>query len=224
MIGNPLDVRQVYFCDCGIIEFCRPGQILIDMTTSSPPLAKEIYEAAKAKGVEALDAPVTGAEIGAIKGTLTIMVGGDLATFERCISLFEIIGSKIVYHGAAGNGHHCKLANQITVAGAISGITEALAYAESNNLDQQLVLETMLDGSGHSRQMEVTGPKIINPTEHIAFYNHHFAKDLTLVNENTQLNLKMTTAVSEMFNELLKMGLSEAGFQSVIEYYRVKTT
>ena len=131
IVGYPKDVEEVYFEDGGILANANPGAYLIDMTTTSPDLSKRIYEAAKVKGMKALDAPVSGGDVGAKNGTLSIMVGGEQEDFNACKEIFSAMGTTIVYEGKPGNGQHTKMANQIAIAGAIAGVCEAMAYAKN---------------------------------------------------------------------------------------------
>jgi len=150
IVGMPSDVEEIYLDEDGIIAHAKANQILIDMTTSSPELATKIYDRAKLKAISVLDAPVTGGEIGAINGGLTIMVGGDEASFNQCEAIFNVMGANVFYFGKAGLGQHCKLANQIGIAGAMAGLTELLVYAKSNGLDTDLVLKAVSGGSAGS--------------------------------------------------------------------------
>ena len=136
IVGYPRDVEEVYFGGGGIIASARPGALIVDMTTSSQALAGRIWEAGKARGLRPLDAPVTGGDTGAKAGTLSVLVGCDRADFDACLPLFHAMGRIIVHMGAAGAGQHAKLANQIAIAGALSGVCEALAYARANGLDR----------------------------------------------------------------------------------------
>lgn len=133
IVGYPKDVEEVYFGDDGIVASADPGTFLIDMTTTSPKLAVRIYEDAAKAGLKALDAPVTGGDTGAREGTLTILAGGDEADFNACMPLFEAMGKNIKYEGKAGNGQHTKMCNQIAIAGAISGVCEAMVYANATD-------------------------------------------------------------------------------------------
>ncbi|MCL2588953.1 MAG: NAD(P)-dependent oxidoreductase, partial [Oscillospiraceae bacterium] len=161
MVGYPADVEEVYFGSGGVLENASPGALVIDSTTSTPDLAVRIAEAAVAKGLEPLDAPVTGGEKGAIAGTLTIMVGGERGAFDRAMPLFEAMGETIRYQGPAGNGQHCKMANQIGIASAISGLCEAVAYCDTVGLDPALVLDTIRGGSAGSAQMNLLYGKVL---------------------------------------------------------------
>lgn len=143
MVGYPSDVKEV-FCDRGgIFDSAKPGALAIDMTTSSPSLAQQLYEQGKEKGIRVMDAPVSGGDSGARNATLSIMVGGDEADFAEAMPLFECMGKNIILMGPAGSGQHTKAANQIAVAGATAAYTEALVYAQKAGLDPQKMLSAI---------------------------------------------------------------------------------
>jgi len=222
MVGYPADVEQVYFGAEGILEHAKSGALVIDATTSRPDLAQRIAEEAKRRGLRALDAPVTGGEIGAINGTLTIMVGGEEADFEQALPLFEAMGKVICYHGAAGSGQHCKAANQIGVAAAIAGLCEALTYAKAVGLDPVRVVETIKSGSAGSAQMNMLAPKVLAGDDSPAFYLKHFLKDLQITLEESESRgqaLPQTRGVMEMYQALSERGLGDCGTQALIRYY-----
>ena len=158
IVGYPTDVIEVYDT---VIEYAKRGTILVDMTTSSPRLAIDLYHMAKQKGLPMLDAPVTGGDVGANKGTLSIMVGGDEAIFHKVLPLFKLMGTTVTYMGEAGSGMHAKLANQTAIAGNIIGICEALTYAKEKNLDLNKMLSVIVGGSASSWQAANNGPKMI---------------------------------------------------------------
>ena len=153
MVGFPNDVEEVYFGESGIFSAAEEGTYLIDMTTTSPKLSVKIYNAAKERKMHALDAPVSGGDTGAKNGTLSIMVGGDREAFDACHDIFAAMGTNIIYEGPAGCGQHTKMANQIALGGAISGVCEALAYAKAVGLDQQTMLDSISAGAAGSWQM-----------------------------------------------------------------------
>ncbi|MFR5601410.1 MAG: NAD(P)-dependent oxidoreductase [Lachnospiraceae bacterium] len=223
MIGAPKDVEEVYFGENGILNHAQPGTCLIDMTSSQPALAVRIYEAAKAKGLKALDAPVTGGDRGAKAGTLTILAGGDQETFEQCRPVFEAMGKTIVYEGKAGNGQHTKLCNQIAVAGAVAGVCESLAYAKRVGLDLQTVFDTISTGSAGSVQMNAQAPKIIAGNYDPGFFVRHFIKDMTLANGEaleSGLTLPVLQAVLSQYQQLEKDGMGELGIQALEKGYQ----
>ena len=177
MIGTPEDVRDVYLGKGGILKSAKEGSLVIDMTTSSPQLADEIYQEAERVGVFSLDAPVSGGDIGAKNGTLSIMVGGDEQTFEAARPLFEIMGENIVFPGTAGSGQHCKMANQIAVASTMMGVCEALQYSKKAGLSPETVLASIEAGAAGSWTLSNLGPRMINGEFGPGFYVKHFSKD-----------------------------------------------
>lgn len=222
IIGYPKDVEEVYFSEEGVIANATKGMYLIDMTTTSPQLSKRIYEEAKQKGVFALDAPVSGGDIGAKNGTLSIMVGGDKEAFEACHSLFEAMGTTIIYEGKAGNGQHTKMANQIAIAGAVAGVAEAIAYAKDKDLDLDKMFQSISKGAASSMQMSVNGAKMIDKDYAPGFYLKHFTKDMNIAMEEAQadsLQLEVLECVLRMYLDLEEKGLADAGTQAIIEYY-----
>ncbi len=180
IVGFPQDVEEVYFDEQNILDSAAPGTYLIDMTTTSPMLAKKIYEAGSGKGFRVLDAPVTGGDAGAKEGTLSILVGGKKEDYEACMPLFEAMGTNINYQGEAGCGQHAKLANQIMIAGTLSGVCEALTYAKSKGLDLQALLNSVSTGAAGSKQLDTFGPKILADDYAPGFFMKHFIKDMKL--------------------------------------------
>jgi 3-hydroxyisobutyrate dehydrogenase len=220
IVGYPSDVKEVYEV---IIQNAKKGTILVDMTTSSPTLAFYLYQKALEKGLKMLDAPVTGGDLGAIKGTLSIMVGGDEEVFNKVLPLFKLMGTTITYMGSAGSGMHAKLANQTVIAGNIMGIAEALVYAKEKNLDVNKMLSVIVGGSASSWQAANNGPKMIENDYKPGFFVKHFLKDLKLaMEEKGELPLVVLEKVTQAYQTLLDHGFSEQGTQSIIEYYLQK--
>ncbi|MEZ5324151.1 MAG: NAD(P)-dependent oxidoreductase [Verrucomicrobiales bacterium] len=154
IVGYPSDVEAVYLGKDGIIENAQAGSVLIDMTTSSPALAERIADAASAAGMSALDAPVSGGDIGAREARLSIMVGGSRDAFDRALPVLACMGKNIVYQGKAGSGQHTKMCNQIAIASGMLGVCESLAYAKKSGLDPATVLKSIErapPAAGHSR-------------------------------------------------------------------------
>ncbi|MCI6885850.1 MAG: NAD(P)-dependent oxidoreductase [Lachnospiraceae bacterium] len=223
IVGYPKDVEEVYLGENGIIANASKGAYVIDMTTSSPKLAVKIYEAAKAAGLHALDAPVTGGDSGAKAGTLTILAGGDREDFDACLPVFEAMGKNINYEGKAGNGQHTKMCNQIAIAGAISGACEALAYAKAVGLDEQTMLDSISTGAAGSAQMTNVVPRILKGDLNPGFYIKHFIKDMKLADEEAEaadVKLGMLEYVLGMYEELEKDGFGDLGTQALIRYYQ----
>lgn len=222
IVGYPKDVEEVYFGEGGVIAHADPGTCLIDMTTTSPKLAVRIYENGKKKGLPVLDAPVTGGDAGAKAGTLTILVGGDQETFEKCRSLFEAMGKNIYYEGKAGNGQHTKMCNQIAIAGALSGACEALAYAKAVGMDPAHMLESISTGAAGSAQLSNVAARILKDDYAPGFFIKHFIKDMKLADEeavNAGAHLGVLEYVLNMYQELETEGCGDLGTQALIKYY-----
>ena len=222
MLGYPADVEEVYFGPGGVLENAKPGALLIDSTTSTPDLAVKIAAQAKEKGLDALDAPVTGGERGAIDGALTIMAGGDKAAFDRAMPLFEVMGGTINYQGPAGNGQHCKAANQIGIAANISGVCEAIAYCNAVGIDPFVVVDTIKTGGAGSKQMDNMSPKILEKDDAPTFRLKHLLKDLSIAlaeSEGRGRTLPQTRSVMEIYEILEERGLGDCGIQSLFRYY-----
>ncbi|MGL6199842.1 MAG: NAD(P)-dependent oxidoreductase [Lachnospiraceae bacterium] len=225
IVGFPKDVEEVYFDEGNILDSAKDGAYLIDMTTTSPRIAEEIYKEGKAKGYHVLDAPVTGGDTGAKAGTLSILVGGDKEDYEACLTLFKAMGENINYQGQAGCGQHCKMANQIIIAGTLSGVCEALAYAEAKGLDLDTVLRSVSTGAAGSTQLNLFGPKIINEDYAPGFFIKHFIKDmkLALTEANiSELNLDVLSQTLAHYEELEAEGYGDCGTQALIKYYNIE--
>lgn len=223
IVGMPSDVREVYFDKDKIIANSKPGTILIDMTTSSPKLAKEIYQESLKNGLLCLDAPVTGGDLGAKNATLTIFVGGDEEVYNKCKPIFKAMGKVISYVGEAGNGQHAKLANQIAIAGAISAMAETITYGKAFGLNVESLVEVWGSGSAGSWQMVNMAPRALKGDLEPGFYIKHFIKDMNLAIEelkNKNITLKMLTQVRDMFQEMSNRGYDNFGTQAIIDYYK----
>lgn len=222
IVGYPKDVEEVYFGENGILAYANPGTYLIDMTTTSPKLAVRIYEAGRKKALHVLDAPVSGGDVGAQKGTLAIMVGGDREDFDACRELFSAMGTSIVHEGPAGSGQHVKMANQIAIAGAVSGVCEAIAYAKAMGVDTDKMIRTIAGGAAGSWQLSNLGPKMASGDYDPGFYIKHMIKDMKIAEEEAEgknLVLPILGKVCEMYQELEKEGKGNNGTQGLIEYY-----
>ncbi len=222
IIGVPADVESVYLDELGLIKQSKPGTILVDMTTSTPELAKRIDEAGKQQGVFCLDAPVTGGDVGAKNGTLTIMVGGEEEIFKKILPVLELMGKTIVYMGAAGSGQHTKMANQIAIAGAAIGMVEALAYSKGADLDLQSVLEALTSGSAASWQLSNMAPRIIREDFNPGFYIKHFIKDMRIASSEAkemQVELPGLDLVLSLYEECEKQNLENLGTQALYKLY-----
>ena len=225
IVGFPQDVDEVYFDEGGILESADAGAYLIDMTTTSPQISVKISKEGEEKGFHVLDAPVTGGDTGAKAGTLSILVGGKEEDFEACMPLFEAVGTNINYQGEAGCGQHAKLANQIMIAGTLTGVCEALSYAKANGLDMPTLLKSVSTGAAGSKQLDTFGPKILEEDYAPGFFMKHFIKDmkLALVEANISgLSLEMLSLVLANYEELEAEGLGDLGTQALMKYYEVQ--
>ena len=178
IVGFPHDVRQVFLGPEGILAGSRPGMIVVDMTTSEPSLAREIAEAAQARDVAALDAPVSGGDIGAKEARLSIMVGGDRRAFDALMPCWQAMGKTIVYQGGPGAGQHTKMVNQILIATNMIGVCEALLYAYRAGLDLETVMQSVASGAAGSWSLSNLGPRIIAGNFEPGFFVEHFIKDM----------------------------------------------
>jgi 3-hydroxyisobutyrate dehydrogenase len=222
MVGYPEDVAEVYLEKEGIIENARPGTYLIDMTTSAPGLARRIYDKALAKGMFALDAPVSGGDIGAREAGLTIMAGGDQAVFEAVKPVLSCLGTNIILQGGAGAGQNTKMCNQIAVASTIIGVVEALAYAEKAGLDPLSVLKSIESGAAGSWSLSNYVPRIIAGNFTPGFYIKHFIKDMTIALTAAQeMGLKTPglALAKSLYEQLSSAGEENSGIQALYKLY-----
>jgi len=178
IVGYPADVRAVTLGADGTLAGAEPGSILVDMTTSEPALAVEIYNAARAKGIGSVDAPVSGGDIGAREARLSIMVGGDPADVTSVLPLFQIMGKTIVHQGGPGAGQHTKMVNQILIATNMIGVCEALLYGYRAGLDLDKVLQSVGGGAAGSWSLNNLGPRIVAGRFEPGFLVEHFLKDM----------------------------------------------
>ena len=222
IVGFPVDVEEVYFDKGNILDSAKEGAYLIDMTTTSPMLDQKIAEEGTKRGFHVLDAPVTGGDTGAKAPTLSNLVGGSREHYEACMPIFKAIGTNINYQGAAGSGQHAKLANQIMIAGTLSGVCEALTYAKAKGLDLQTVLNSVSTGAAGSKQLDTFGPKILAGDYAPGFFMKHFIKDmkLALIEANRKgLSLDVLSMVLANYEELEAEGYGELGTQALIRFY-----
>ena len=222
MVGYPHDVEQVYFGADGILTSARAGTLLIDMTTSTPNLARRIYDAAKDRGCSALDAPVSGGDIGAREARLTIMVGGEDEAFERALPIFSVMGKTITLMGGAGAGQHTKMCNQIAIASGMIGVCEALAYAEGAGVDQTRMIETVSTGAAASWSLSNYGPRIVAGNFEPGFYVKHFIKDMEIALQAAAemgLDTPGLQLALDLYQELAFEGYENAGTQSLYKLY-----
>lgn len=223
MVGSPRDVEEIYLAEDGVLAKARTGALVIDMTTSSPQLAEQIYKQAKGLGIAALDAPVSGGDIGAQQGTLSIMVGGDREAFEQARPLFEIMGKNIVYQGVAGSGQHCKMANQIAVASTMMGVCESLRYAEKAGLDPATVLQSIEAGAAGSWTLSNLAPRMIKGDFGPGFYVKHFIKDMNIALQSCTdigLHARGLELAKELYDQIAADGGEYLGTHALYKHYK----
>jgi 3-hydroxyisobutyrate dehydrogenase len=219
IVGYPADVREVTLGEDGILAGSRPGQIVVDMTTSEPALAVEIFEAAKARGVHAVDAPVSGGDVGAREARLTIMVGGESAAVEAVRPLLDIMGKTVVHQGPAGSGQHTKMVNQILIASNMIGVSEAMLYAVKSGLDPTRVLESVAAGSAGSWSLSNLAPRMIAGRFEPGFYIEHFLKDMRIaLDESRRMGLALPglALVEQLYRSAAAQGHARDGTQALI--------
>lgn len=222
IVGFPKDVETVFLGSNGIVEKAKPGSIIVDMTTSTPDLAKKIASVAIKKGLHSLDAPVSGGDVGAKSGMLSIMVGGKKEIFNRVLPLFELMGSNVVYQGSAGSGQHTKMANQIGIASSMLAMCESLTYAKAAGLDQKTVLKSISSGAAGSWSLTNLAPRILRDDYEPGFFVRHFIKDMQIAIDSSEAmgipipGLKVAKA---KFDQIADQGLDNKGTQAVIKAY-----
>ena len=221
MVGYPQDVESVYLGENGVLS-TKQGGFIVDMTTSSPKLARKIYEAAKAKGIASVDAPVSGGDLGASNATLAIMAGGDEAAFNELLPVFRAMGKTINYFGEAGSGQYTKMANQIAIAAGMLGVAEALAYAQKMGLDAMKVLETIETGAAGSWSLSNLGRRMLKGDDQPGFYIKHFLKDMRIAIESAEeagMELPGLNKAKELYDQLAGRGMEDKGTQAIIHWY-----
>ncbi len=222
MVGYPEDVRQVYFGDDGIFTSLNENTLLIDMTTSDPFLAKEIAQEATNHSCQALDAPVSGGDIGAREGRLSIMVGGDSQAYAKALPVFQILGKNIVYQGGAGAGQFTKMSNQIAIASGMIGVCEALYYAKKSGLDPVQVLASISAGAAGSWSLTNLAPRILAQDYDPGFYVKHFIKDMEIaLNSAHQLGMNVPglELALKLYRKLVSLGMENSGTQGLYYIY-----
>ena len=219
IVGYPGDVREVLLGDDGALGGAAAGSVLVDLTTSEPSLAVEIAEAAAAKGVASVDAPVSGGDVGARNATLSIMVGGDEEAVEHVRPLFETFGKTIVRQGGPGAGQHTKMVNQTLIAGAMIGVCEALLYAYRAGLDLETVLSSVEPGAAGSWSLTNYAPRMLRGDFEPGFVVEHFVKDMGIaLAEARRMNLSLPglALVQQLYVALMAQGQGRKGTQSLI--------
>ena len=225
IVGYPKDVEDVYLGENGLITTAKKGQVFVDMTTSSPTLAKKISNEFLKVGAYALDLPVTGGDIGAKNATLSIMAGGDKKVFEEVVlPLVEKLGTSITYFGEAGKGQYTKLANQIAIATTMVSVAESFKFAKEVGLDLESFFKTVSTGSGGSFSMTSYGPRILNGDFKPGFFTHHFIKDMKLALEECEkmnINLPGLETAYKIYNELEEEVRNTNGTQAISKWYNL---
>lgn len=222
MVGYPSDVEATYFGESGIFSVDVTGKYVVDMTTSMPTLAKKIATAAHDLGAKSLDAPVSGGDLGAKNGALTIMVGGEEKDFEVLLPIFKVFGTTIMYQGEAGSGQHTKMANQIMIAGTMTGMTELLVYAEKAGLDLEKVLTTVGGGSAANWSLSNYAPRILQENYSPGFFVKHFVKDLKIALDEADkmaISLPATEQAVQLYEQLMDKGYQDDGTQALIKLW-----
>lgn len=222
MVGYPKDVEEVYIGENGIFSAAKQGAIVIDMTTSEPTLAKKLYHEASERGLHSLDAPVSGGDIGAKNGTLSLMVGGDKDVFEKMQPIFELFGQNIIYQGVAGSGQHTKMCNQIAIASGMIGVCESMAYGLKAGLTMDEVLRSITAGAAGSWSLSNLAPRMLKGNLEPGFYIKHIIKDMKIaLDEAERMNLQLPglSLAKSMYDQLLAEGFGDNGTQALIKYY-----
>lgn len=224
MVGYPRDVEEIYLGKNGVLSALKSGSTIIDMTTSSPKLAQKIYQLAREKGIAALDAPVSGGDVGAKNGTLAIMVGGDKEVYDKMVPIFNVMGKNICYFGKAGSGQYAKMSNQIAIASNMMGVCEAIAYAKKCGLNPQDLLNVISTGAAGSWSLSNLAPRMLKGDFAPGFFIKHFIKDMKIAIESAKemnLNLPGLMLAEKLYEELAQKGYENDGTQALLKYYDV---
>jgi 3-hydroxyisobutyrate dehydrogenase len=219
IVGFPSDVREVFLGPQGALAGSKAGNVLVDMTTSEPSLAREIHAAAKAKGVGSVDAPVSGGDVGAKEARLSIMVGGDAEVVESVRPLLECMGKTIVHQGPAGAGQHTKMVNQVLIATNMIGVCEALLYGHKAGLDLKTVLQSVGGGAAASWSLNNLGPRIMQRDFEPGFFVEHFIKDMGIaLDEAKRMNLSLPglALANQLYLAVRAQGYGKKGTQALM--------
>ncbi len=222
IVGYPEDVESVILGDDGVLEQAESGSVIVDMTTSTPTLAEKIYKKAKNKGVESLDAPVSGGDIGAKEGTLAIMIGGDKDAYERVKPLFELMGKNITLMGGAGKGQHTKMCNQTLIASTMIGVVESLLYAYKSGMDPEQVISVIGKGAASSWSINNLGPRIAKNDYDPGFFIKHFVKDMRIALDEArrmELSLPGLALAEQFYTSAMAMGYENLGTQGLYKVF-----
>lgn len=223
MVGYPIDVEEVYFGENGLLSNCKVGTTFIDFTTSTPSLAVKIDEYTKNNHLYSLDAPVSGGDIGAKTGNLTIMVGGEQKVFETMLPILNIVGTNVILQGNAGSGQHTKMCNQIAIASNMIGVCESLIYAKEAGLDEEMVLQSISAGAAGSWSLSNLAPRIIKGDFEPGFYIKHFIKDMQIaIDESKAMGLELLglQLSKKLYDVLAENGEENRGTQALYKAYQ----
>lgn len=223
-VSDTPDVLEVVLGKHGVIEGAHPGMILVDHSTIKPAASRQIYEALKEKGVFALDAPVSGGDIGAKNGTLSIMVGGETEVLEKVSPVLKVVGKTITHVGEAGAGQVAKAANQIMVAAQMVAEAELLIFAQKAGADPQKVIEAIKGGAAQCWTLDVKAPRLFAGNREPGFKSHLQAKDLNIVMETAREYLAVlpATAVNtQLYNGMVAAGSGELDNSAVIQMIEI---
>jgi 3-hydroxyisobutyrate dehydrogenase len=222
IVGYPQDVEQVILGDNGVLSAAQKGSVLVDMTTSTPTMAEEIAEKAGKKGIAALDAPVSGGDVGAKNGSLAIMTGGPKEAFERVLPLFELMGENIAHMGSAGKGQHTKMSNQVLIASTMIGTVESLLYAYKAGMDLKEVIEVIGKGAASSWSINNLGRRIADGNFDPGFFIKHFIKDMGIALEEArrmQLSLPGLALAHQFYVSASALGYEDLGTQGLYKVF-----
>ena len=218
IVGYPKDVEEVYFGNDGIMQALQKDAVVIDMTTTLPALAVRINEAARERDAWAVDAPVSGGEVGAINGALSVMIGGDEEIVRKVMPIMDVFSKNMVYQGKAGSGQHTKMCNQITIAGTMIGVCECLIYGHKAGLDLETVLGSISGGAAACWTLDVLAPKIVHGDFEPGFMVEHFVKDLGIALEEAEqmkISLPGLALAKQLYLSVMAMGKATKGTQAL---------
>jgi 3-hydroxyisobutyrate dehydrogenase len=223
MVGYPTDVEEIYFGENGLINNGTPGSYLIDMTTSAPTLAVKIYTEAKKHGIQAIDAPVSGGDVGAKEAKLSIMIGSEREAFDAVHPILNLLGTNVVYQGKPGAGQHTKMCNQIAIASNMIGVCEAINYAEKAGLDPENVLKSITTGAAGSWSLSNLAPRMLNGNFEPGFYIKHFIKDMKIaIDEADRMDMEVPglSLAKSLYDQLAENGEENSGTQALYKYWK----
>ena len=218
IVGYPKDVEEVYFGNNGIMKSLREGAVVIDMTTTLPGLAARIDKACREIGAHAVDAPVSGGQVGAVNGTLSVMIGGEKEVVDQLMPLMDVFSKSMVYQGKAGAGQHTKMCNQITIAGTMIGVCEALIYGHKAGLDPNTMLSSISKGAAGCWSLDVLAPKIVAGDFEPGFMVEHFVKDLGIALKEAEImniTLPGLSLATQLYQSVIEMGKGTKGTQAM---------